>query len=178
MEKQFKKEYLLQVSPFKELALRQTYAQHYDTITHFIQIAQPIEPAQIIGKLFQKACYYCGKSATWRTILYGFAESVLTVHEELRNEQEIAESRIFLHDHFKRFYPEYQGEFEHYDITLLQPAEEWFYAFKMWQDGFVPKELKPAFFYGMYCNFKGTTELFDFVDEEFMETLAELEEDE
>lgn len=176
METTFKKEDLLQISPFKELATREPYAGYYDAVVHFVQLGQQMGPSDIIGKLFQKSCYYCSISATWRTILYGFAESVLISHKELWNIQEIAEERIFLHDHFKRFYPEYQSEFDNYDIALLEPAEEWFYAFAMWRNGFVPDDLKPAYFYGMYCCFHRLTDFFDFVDEEFMETLSELEE--
>lgn len=178
MEPIFKKEDLLQLSPFRELPTRQPYAQHYDAMVDCIQVAQKVEPAEIIGRLLEKSCYYCGISTTWRTILYTFAEGILCLHKELWNDEELKEERIFLHNHFKRFYPEYKGEFENYDITLLQPAEEWFYSFKMWQDGFVSDDLKPAFSYGMYSNFKLATEFFSFVDEEFLETLEELEEDE
>jgi hypothetical protein len=178
MKPKFKKEDLMKVSPFKELAERETYAKHYDTIVNYIQMGRNLPPAEVVGMLYKKSCYYAGISATWRTILFCFAQGVLNDNDDLERAEDVDEMGVYVPEHYERFYPEYKGQYEKFELSLLDPAEEWFYTFKMWHNGFVPKELKPAFFYGMYCNFKRTTELFDFVDEEFMETLTELEEDE
>lgn len=176
METTIKKEDLLQISPFKELATKGTYARHYDTIVSFIQMGCNLPPAEVVGMLYKTSCYFAGISATWRTILFCFAQGVLNANEDLKRTEDVDEMGVYVPEHYGRFYPGYKGQYEKFELSFLDPAEEWFYTFKMWQDGFVSEELKPAFFYGMYCNFKEATELFDFVDEEFMETLAELEE--
>ena len=96
MERTFKKEDLMKVSPFKELAERETYAKHYDTIVNYIQMGRNLPPAEVVGMLYKTSCYYAGISATWRTILFCFAQGVLNDSHLIRHRHDFLLQLLWL----------------------------------------------------------------------------------
>lgn len=167
---------LLTLTPFKELANREPYSNQMDNLLAYIQKAESMDKKELIAGLIYEACKYCGISATYRTICYTFAESIFDAHKHMWVGLKEDDERIYLHDNLNYFAPDYDRKLDTYDVSLFEPAEDWFYAFVMVTHNIVPEALKPAICYGLYRTYTNTEGFFD-VDDEFLELLEDLEND-
>jgi hypothetical protein len=101
---------------------RLKYAGYLDLFIQEANKGNKAEKTDIIGQLIKQACKYCGISAGYRTAFYDLAWAVLQVNPDLWNEEEKEYGVSNLSAHYD-LYPEYNDEFDEYDVSTLNNGE-------------------------------------------------------
>lgn len=101
---------------------RPMYAGQLDLFIDEANKGSKAEKTAIIGYLIKQACKYCGISAGYRTAFFDLAWAVLQDSPELWNDEEKENDLSDLSAHYD-LYPEYNNEFDKYDVSTLNNGE-------------------------------------------------------
>jgi len=130
------------------------YQPYLEIFTANVNQAKDTDVKIILYYLIRQILLNCGISLGYRTVMYDVAYSVLKEHPEVWNEQELLNGNADLENHWTEFYPEYDGEFDNYDVTCLNSDQYFNLAIDMLLNNDIETEYKPVFSYAVYLFFR------------------------
>jgi hypothetical protein len=131
------------------------YGDLFDAFILNVNRGVEVEVPVLINKLIERTVHYRGVSMTYRTIAFDFAWAILEENPHLWNDKERETGFSDLASHWKEFYPEDDGQSEHYEVATLEYGEYFVSAMDMiFVKNEIPKDYIPHFSYATYVFFK------------------------
>ena len=148
--KEITKEEILQIPIIQLVFSREEFKGYLDTFVEDVNKGKDMGVKKLLAILIEEYCKYCGISLGYRTVVFDFANTILSQHHELWSEEEKEDGFVYLFKNFKKFYPEYDDDLDEYDVTCLENWQYIEYSLNLLMDNELGDESKLAFSYAFY----------------------------